>query len=112
MSRLLAVVTHAFTLGFGGAIAGNVSNFTAVVALLAISAVASHVAEAATRVASLLTAAKATAIAATLGTVSRDMADPATLVALLTTTSSAVALARASLRTFARNVTSGSTTIA
>lgn len=47
VARLLAAVAHALSRGFGRAIAGEVTDFAAVVALLTLGAVAAHVAEAA-----------------------------------------------------------------
>lgn len=105
MARLLAAVADTLASGLGGAVAGDVAELAAwydkksakehmagkkkgrrtVVALLALSAVASHVAETAAGVAGLRTAAEAATVAAkpTLGTVARDVTDLAALIAFL-----------------------------
>lgn len=55
MSWLLALVTGALRAGLGGAVSGEMTNLTAVVALLALSTVTAHVTVAATGVAGLTT---------------------------------------------------------
>lgn len=137
VSRLLALVANSFTLGFSGAVAGYMSNISTydhcystkkckkniderltVVALLTMSAVAGHVAKATTRVASLLATAvssvtEAAFIVATLGTIACDMADLTAFVAFLAAAGSTiVVIARTSLRTLARNVSSNTAAIA
>jgi hypothetical protein len=134
VAGLLAVVTNPLTLGLCGAVARDMADFAAflhvnmnmekarepltVVALLAVSAVAGHVAETAARVASLLAATEATAtttssettsIATTLGAVSGNVTDAATLVALL---AASWAVVFTGLRAFAGDVTDTTATVA
>lgn len=75
--------------------AGKKKGRRTVVALLALSAVASHVAETAAGVAGLRTAAEAATVAAkpALGTVARDVTDLAALVAFLATAHAGAAAA-------------------
>jgi hypothetical protein len=137
VSRLLALVANSFALGFSGAVARYMSNISTyghcylakkckknidkrltVVALLTLSAVAGHVAKATTRVASLLATAVssltvAASIVATLGTIACDVADLTAFVAFLAAAGSTiVVIARTSLRTLARNVSSNTAAVA
>ena len=86
-----------------------------VVALLALGAVTSHVAEATARIAGLLptteSASKSAAVATTLRTAACNVSDLAALVALLTTGRAAVAI-RASLRAFTGDVATDAATVA
>jgi hypothetical protein len=135
VAGLLAVVANPLTLGLCGAVARDVADFAAclcvsmnmieeeacepltVVALLAVSAVTGHVAETATRVASLLAATEATtattsettSVATTLGAVSGNVTDAATLVALL---AASWAVVFTGLRAFAGDVTDTTATVA
>jgi len=95
VAGLLALVADTLLGGLLRTVAGEMANFTAVVALLALGAVARHMAETAARVASLaaatttiaVTACVATAVTAcvttALGAVAGNVAILATLVAFL-----------------------------
>ena len=87
-----------------------------VVALLALGAVTSHVAEATARIAGLLptteSASKSAAVATTLRTAACNVSDLAALVALLTTGRAAVAISRANLGVFTGDVTTDAATVA
>jgi hypothetical protein len=98
---LLALVADALAVGFGCAVTGDVADLSAVVALLTLCAVTSHVAISTAGVAGLLTTAKATlttTVATALRAVASNVSDLAALVAFLT--------ARAT-----RESTSGETTV-
>lgn len=125
VTGLLALVAHALTLGLSGAVARDVTDFAAVVALLTLSAVTGHVAEATAGVAGLLTttgttrttetttvsaSAVTTAVVTTLRAVACDVADLSALVALLGTTTAVVAVA--TLGAFARKVSGLAATVA
>lgn len=118
MSGLLALVADSLTLGLRRAVTGNMADLTTVVALLALSAIAGHVAESATRIAGLLPTAVSTtepaSVAATLGTAASNMSNLTALVTFLATgsTSASVAIGRTRLRAFARNVTTDAATVA
>jgi hypothetical protein len=118
VSRLLALVANSFTLGFSGAVAGYMSDISTVVALLTMSAIAGHVAKATTRVASLLattvsSVTETASIVAALGAIACDMADLAAFVAFLAAAGSTiVVIARTSLGTLARNVSSNTAAVA
>lgn len=104
MARLLALVAHTLVRS-AWAVAAEMTKFTAVVALLTLSAVPRHMTEATARVASgartstvtatlSTTGAPATTLLATcLGTVARDVTNLTALVALLTTSSAVAATA-------------------
>jgi hypothetical protein len=89
-----------------------------VVALLTMSAIAGHVAKATTRVASLLattvsSVTETASIVAALGAIACDMADLAAFVAFLAAAGSTiVVIARTSLGTLARNVSSNTAAVA
>ncbi|KAL2787835.1 hypothetical protein BJX66DRAFT_270969 [Aspergillus keveii] len=117
VAGLLAVVANPLTLGLCGAVARDVADFAAFVALLAVGAVTGHVAETAARVASLLAATEATtattsettSVATTLGAVSGNVTDAATLVTLL---AASWAVVFTGLRAFAGDVTDTTATVA
>jgi hypothetical protein len=120
VTGLLALVAHALTLGFRGAVTRDVANFAAVVALLTLSAVTGHVAETTARVTGLLattsttgtteTTVVATSIVTTLRAVACNVTDLSALVAFLGTTTAVVAVA--ALGAFARKMSSLAATVA
>lgn len=110
VTRLLAFVADTLACGFRGAVARDMANFATVVALLTLSAIASHMTEATARIASLLAAAAvaiATVIASALMAVTSNVADLAALVAFLTAACAAAcaaAVAVVRLSAFARDM--------
>lgn len=92
VTGLLALVADALTPGLGRAVTREMANLAAVVALLAVSAVTSHVAESTARVASLRAATTEAAAAAAavatvvLAAVARNVSDLTALVAFLAAT--------------------------
>jgi hypothetical protein len=92
------------------------TDLTAVVALLALSAIAGHVAESATRIAGLLPTTVSTtepaSVAATLGTAASNVPNLTALVTFLAAGSTTVAIGRTRLRAFTRNVTTDTATVA
>jgi len=118
VAGLLALVADTVVADLSRAVAGKMTDLTAVVALLALGAVARHVAETAARVASL-TAGSAVALAlalvatllleatllTTLRAVAGNVADLATLVAFLTAAHTGTTTGSTTLGALARNVT-------
>lgn len=89
---MLALVADALAVAFGCAVTRDVADFAAVVALLTLCAVTSHVAVSTARVAGLLATAEATvttAVATALRAVASNVSDLTALVAFLTATSTA-----------------------
>lgn len=100
VSRLLAAVAHALSRGLGGAVAREMADLAAVVALLSLGAVTAHVTETAAGVAGSLTRTAEAATAASL------------LATITTTAAVATATIASSLRTVASDVASLSALVA
>jgi len=123
VARLLALVADTLAAGASRAVTRQVTDLTAVVALLALGAVTAHVAEAAARVAGLAATVAATKAAAAVATaeatteatlvaVASDVADLAALVALLAGSAAKATRTGSSIRALAREVVSGTAAVA